>query len=286
MPHLSSFALRLGAIFVAAVLLQSCAGTTTPPPAPPNPGAMPVMPQAPAAPTPAGAPRALDGTAWTLAWVPGFELPAQPLATLQFESGRASGTDGCNRYTTTFTSMPGQLRFGAKQAATLMACAPMAEAVATRFGAVLYETAAYRTEGDTLTLLNAAGQPLARLSEQPDRIAGTSWQVTGYNNGRQAVVGVIDGTRLTMAFGGDGRLTGSAGCNRYTASFTSEGAGIRIGAPVATRMACEQPAGRMAQEAAFLAALPTAATQRREGDRLELRSADGALVVSARQAAP
>jgi heat shock protein HslJ len=49
---------------------------------------------------------------------------------------------------------------------------------------------------------------------------------------------------------------------------------------------CAQPEGTMAQEAAFLAALQTAATQRREADRLELRTADGALAVSARLASP
>jgi heat shock protein HslJ len=42
----------------------------------------------------------------------------------------------------------------------------------------------------------------------------------------------------------------------------------------------------MAQEAQFLAALATTASARREGDRLELRTAGGALAVSARLAAP
>jgi heat shock protein HslJ len=271
-----------------AALALAITACSTPEPPPQDAGALPVLPQAGFQPgaAPAGPPRALDGTAWTLAWVPGFELPAQPPATLRFEAGRAVGSDGCNRYSTTFTTTPGQLRFGAKQVATLMACPPLAEAVATRFGAVLYDTAGYRTESDTLTLLNAAGQPLARLQEQANRIAGTSWQVTGVNNGRQAVVGVIDGTRLSMVFGADGRLTGSAGCNSYGAGFTADGRGIRIGAPAATRKACARPDGVMAQEAAFLAALQTAATQQREGDWLELRTADGALAVSARLAAP
>lgn len=271
---------------LAALALQACSPTN--PPGPPNPVYRPVVPQGgpPAAAAPAAPPRSLETTAWTLAWVPGFELPAQPLATLRFESGRASGSDGCNRFTTTYTSTPGQLRFGAKQASTMMACAPLAEAVATRVGAVLYETAGYRTDDDQLTLLNAAGEPLARFSAQADRIAGTAWQVTDVNNGRQAVTGVIAGTQLTMKFGTDGKLVGSAGCNDYSAGFSSEGAAIRIAAPAATRKACPQPEGAMAQEAAFLAALQTAATQRREGDRLELRTADGALAVGARLAIP
>jgi heat shock protein HslJ len=42
----------------------------------------------------------------------------------------------------------------------------------------------------------------------------------------------------------------------------------------------------MEQEQAFLQALTRVATMRMEGDRLELRAADGALMVAARRAAP
>jgi heat shock protein HslJ len=237
-------------------------------------------------PAPGGPVRRLDGSAWALAWVPGFELPAQPLATLRFEDGRASGSDGCNRFTTTYTRNGGQLQFGAKAAATLMACPPEAMQVANAVGALLYETRSYRVENDTLTMLGADGKPLARLKEQANRLAGTSWQVTGVNNGRQAVVGVLSGTSLTMAFGNDGKLSGSAGCNNFNASYRNDGSTLRIEAPTTTRMTCAQPEGRMAQEAQFLAALSSAATARREGDRLELRTASGALAVSARLAGP
>jgi heat shock protein HslJ len=239
-----------------------------------------------AQPAPAGPMRSVDSRAWTLAWVPGFELPAQPLATLRFEGERATGSDGCNRYTTPFTRNGSQLQFGSKAAATLMACPPEVMQVANAFGAVLYDTRSYRIEYDTLTLFNVAGKPLAQLKEQAHRLAGTSWQVTAVNNGRQAVVGVLGGTSLTMVFGGDGKLSGSAGCNNYSASYRAEGGTLSIETPAATRMMCAQPEGRMAQEAQFLAALASATTARREGDRLELRTASDALAVSARLAAP
>ena len=230
--------------------------------------------------------RSVDDSAWTLDWVPGFQLPAQPLATLRFEGGRAAGSDGCNRFTTPFTRNGSQLQFGSKAAATLMACPPEVMQVANTFGAVLYETRSYRIDYDTLTLLNAEGKPLAQLKEQADRLAGTSWQVTGVNNGRQAVVSVLNGTSLTMVFGSDGKLSGSAGCSNYNASYRAEGSVLSIAAPAATRMMCAQPEGRMEQEAQFLAALASASQARREGDRLELRTADGALAVNARLATP
>jgi heat shock protein HslJ len=237
-------------------------------------------------PAPAGPMRSVDGSAWTLAWVPGFELPAQPLATLRFEAGRATGTDSCNRYTTAYTRNGNQLQFGEKGAATLMACAPEIMRVANAVGAVLYDTRSYRIEFDTLTLFNADGKPLARLKEQANQLAGTRWQVTALNNGRQAVVGVLAGTRLTMVFGSDGKLSGSAGCNNFNATYRAEGSALNIGTPVATRMMCAQPEGRMTQEAQFLAALASTAQARREGDRIELRTAADALAVSARLAPP
>jgi heat shock protein HslJ len=275
-------------LLIPAALAAMCAACSSPNPPPPAPPAALVAPPQAGTPMPptGSAMRSLDGSAWTLAWVPGFELPAQPLATLRFEGGRASGSDGCNRYTTTFTRNGNQLRFGAKSAATLMACPPEVMQVANAFGALLYETTAYRTEYDTLTLLGAEGKPLAQLKAQADRLAGTAWQVTAVNNGRQAVVGVLAGTSLTMVFDSDGKLSGSAGCNNYHATYRAEGGALSITAPAATRMICAQPEGRMAQEAQFLAALATVAQARREADRLELRSASGALAVSARLATP
>jgi len=43
--------------------------------------------------------------------------------------------------------------------------------------------------------------------------------VTGYNNGRVAVVSPIQGTELTAFFGPGGNLTGSAGCISYSAGY-------------------------------------------------------------------
>jgi heat shock protein HslJ len=272
---------------LAVAALCAACSSPNPPPLPPPPAALVTPPQVGAAmPPPAGPMRSVDGSAWTLAWVPSFDLPAQPQATLRFEAGRAAGSDSCNRYTTAYTRNGSQLRFGKKGAATLMACAPEVMQVANAFGAVLYDTRSYRIEYDTLTLFNADGKPLARLKEQANQLAGTSWQVTAVNNRRQAVVSVLAGTTLTMAFGNDGKLSGSAGCNNFNAAFRAEGRALSITAPVATRMMCAQPEGRMAQETQFLAALASAAEARREGDRLELRTTDGALAVSARLATP
>lgn len=113
-----------------------------------------------------------------------------------------------------------------------------------------------------------------------DTLAGTSWQVTAYNNGKQEVVSVITGTRITVSFGGDGRVTGSAGCNQYFAEYLVDDGSIAIGPAAASRRFCADAEGIMGQEVAFLEALRSAAMFRLEGDRLALRTSDDAMAVT------
>jgi heat shock protein HslJ len=111
-------------------------------------------------------------------------------------------------------------------------------------------------------------------------LPGTSWIVTGYNNGKQAVVSTMAGTDLTANFGIDGKLSGRAGCNNYSATYQAEGTKITIGPAVSTKKFCANPEGVMDQETQYLAALSTAAMYRIDGSKMELRTADGALAVS------
>lgn len=234
----------------------------------------------------ASAPMNLNDSAWTLAALAGATLPPTPVPTLSFEGGRALGSDGCNRYGTSYTAADGKLQLGPQRMATQMACDEPASRVAAAFNRVLDEVRGYRVEAGSLLLLNAAGATLATLAPQPRTLAGTAWQVTGYNNGKQAVTSVIIGTQLTLEFMADGTLRGSGGCNNFNGRYSAEGSQMSIGRVASTRMACESPEGRMAQEALYLAALESTASARREGDRLELRTASGALAVSARSATP
>ncbi len=105
--------------------------------------------------------------------------------------------------------------------------------------------------------------------------------MTNYNNGRQAVVGVLADTTLSLEFGDDGRVTGSAGCNRFTGTYTVSGSDVTISGVAATRKMCVTPEKIMEQEAAFLKALTMGTRARIDGARLELRSAEDALALSA-----
>ena len=95
-----------------------------------------------------------------------------------------------------------------------------------------------------------------------------------------ALEGVHGGTELQLQFGDGGSLSGSAGCNHFSASFAISGDQITIGPALTTRKFCQDPQGIMEQETAFLTALPRASRFEQTGDRLEMRMADDALVAT------
>ena len=227
----------------------------------------------------------LDGTAWVLSALPGRTLVTEVNATLHFDTGRAVGTDGCNRYAVPYSVTGSSVRFEAAGVSTQMACPPDVMQQASAFMSSLTDARRYRLVGGELQLLAADGTPLAILAPQPQELAGTSWRVDSYNNGAQAVVSVLNDTTLTLAFSGDGKASGSAGCNSYFGAYALSGSTLKFGPLATTRKMCAEPQRVMEQEQQFLKALGTVATAKQEGDRLELRTADGALALSlARQA--
>ena len=94
----------------------------------------------------------------------------------------------------------------------------------------------------------AASTPGAAASGgPPTALPGTSWVLQGLS-GTQLGTGVP-----TIAFGTDGNVTGSAGCNTFNGTYTVDGSSISFGPLASTKMAC--PVADMAVETAFLAGL-------------------------------
>ena len=221
----------------------------------------------------------LTGKIWVLsslggkAPLQGTELTAEFIA-----KRRVSGSAGCNRYAGTYKVSGSSIRTS-PLATTKKACAEPIERQETAFLKALAGARSFAVSGATLTLRSAGGQRLATFQAQTQALAGTSWEVLAYNNGKQAVVSVLAETTLTATFGKSGSLTGFAGCNDYNASYKAAAPKVSIGPVASTRKHCERPAGVAEQETSYLAALETAATYRVEGSRLELRTAGGALAV-------
>jgi heat shock protein HslJ len=260
--------------FAVLVMLAACALPPAPPPRTAN-----TMTTSPIQPS-----NLLAGTQWVLASLNGNAPVAGTQVTLNFiTESRAAGSDGCNRFNGSYTVAGNALSFG-PMAGTMMACPPGIMTQATAFNKALAETKTFAIANDTLTLSDASGVALAAFDAQNTALAGTKWNVTNYNNGRQAVVGLLDGTALTVGFGEDGRVAGNAGCNNYFGPFTQGEGTIALGPLASTKKLCPEPAGVMDQEAQFLKALESAATYHLDGDKLDLRTKDDALAVVLRRA--
>lgn len=161
-----------------------------------------------------------------------------------------------------------------------MACPTARMKQAEAFMSAIHQVRTYRIEDGNLLLLDAAGGMLAKLAPQRQELAGSAWRVTGYNNGKQAVVSVLRDSEITLAFSANGKVSGSASCNRYTGSYTLVNQQLTISSVAATRRMCTRPEDVMEQESQFLKALETVASARFEGNRLELRNAEGSLAVT------
>src|SRR5262249_22748304 len=102
---------------------------------------------------------------------------------------------------------------------------------------------------------------------------GSTWRLEAvFEDGNR--LAALANTEVTLEFVGE-QVGGSAGCNRYSATYRADGAGLSVTAPRETRMICPSPAGVMEQERRFLSALQAARAFRLAGDRLELLGADG-----------
>jgi len=103
----------------------------------------------------------LSGTRWSLVSIGGSPVLASESTSMQFDKGRLSGSDGCNRYATSYTASASSLKIGPNIAGTRMACAPPVMEEAATFIGILGRAAGYRRSGDRMTLLDGSGRPLA-----------------------------------------------------------------------------------------------------------------------------
>ena len=84
---------------------------------------------------------------------------------------------------------------------------------------------------------------------------------------------VLEGAVVTISLGDNG-VSGSAGCNSYSAPLSLEGSTIEVGDVSATRMSCEDPDGVMEQEQRYLEVLRDVKRFDIYGDRLAMHTDD------------
>jgi heat shock protein HslJ len=225
--------------------------------------------------------KALEGVTWRLSGFggKGTEIPAgssRPV-TARFEAGRVSGFSGCNNFMGSYKVDGDRVILG-QLAGTMMACPEPQTTIENAFRVAFWGTVRYTIRADQLTLLAESGAVLAFEAEPAPRLEGVTWDVTGFNNNRHAVVGLAGDAPITFSFE-QKTVSGNAGCNTFRAPYSADGNRIKIGSAVTTRKACSEE--RMAQERSFLAALESAVTWSLEGGVLDMHRADGERAVMA-----
>jgi heat shock protein HslJ len=230
-------------------------------------------------------PAPLEGTQWELMTYNNgnnalVSVNPDSRVTAFFENGKLNGSAGCNNYSGAYEVEGNNMEIG-PLASTMMMCPDpdIMEQEQLYLGA-LGSAVFYKILANRLELINGEGATAAMYTvAAPVSLESQSWEVISYNNGKEAVVSVIIGSRITAEFDGE-QINGSSGCNNYFGAYEAEGENISIGPLANTERFCMDPDGVMDQEQEYLAALQSAATYRIDGDRLEMRTADGALAVS------
>jgi heat shock protein HslJ len=178
----------------------------------------------------------------------------------------------CNQVGGTYTSSGSSLKITLGPS-TLVACPP--DSQADQFLDGLNQATTYTIVSSNLELGLSGGGRMMLTAAAPLQLVGPVWQLTAYNNGRGGLQSVLAGTQPTAVFESSGVVTGTAGCNTYSAPYTTSTPDSLTFGPIAsTRMACAQPI--MDQETAYFAALERTTNYRFESGRLVLVESGGA----------
>lgn len=236
-------------------------------------------------PVPPGLP--LDGTGWTLTGYVSNGTSLQPLngipVTMFFgDAGQITGSAGCNHYFARYDMKGTAVTIG-QAGSTEMYCAAPGVMEQESTYLVLLGKVSSVTDGNTsLTFTDAKGNTILLFARivppAPEPLVGTNWTLDSLYMA-DAVSSIIAGTTITAVFDKDGKVTGSAGCNRYFASYTVTGTSMSIGSAGSTMMYCTSP-GVGQQESTYLVSLGRAATFTITGDRLSLVDTKGTTLLS------
>ncbi|MCE5299089.1 MAG: META domain-containing protein [Methanoregulaceae archaeon] len=113
----------------------------------------------------------------------------------------------------------------------------------------------------------------------PQTLTGVTWYLVAFDSGGGSL-SVKPGTQITAFFDTQGKVSGSAGCNQYTASYESTLNGLSIGAPATTKMSCSDPAGIMNQETLYLTTIQGSSGYSISGNTLTVQDSGGKAILT------
>jgi heat shock protein HslJ len=266
-------------IFMLMICFAGCTSQPATPPATP----VPVATQLPAVTQPIATQSPLVGV-WDLSSYNNGKGAIQTVitgsqTTADFRADwKLSGTGGCNQYNAEYTTTASNGITITQPITTLMACAEPVMQQETQYLSLLPQATKYEISGDQLTMYNSAGTKILIYKKHvPVPLTGT-WNLFNYNNGKGAIQSVIIGSTTNAVFGSNGKLSGTGGCNQYSAEYTTTASnGITITQPTSTMMACAEPVNQ--QETQYFSLLPTAAKYEISGDQLTLFNSAGTKIL-------
>ncbi len=229
---------------------------------------------------PLPAPDGLTGVTWqwvsTTTAVEQITVSDPTRYTILFNAdGTAAIQADCNQVTATYTTSGSSISI-TLGAATLAACpegsqdqlftTSLANAAIYFFlegdlymdlfadsGTMRFSTGAVSGGGDTTGGDTTGGDQPLDTDSPTGGAEGTTLVLTSFGPAG-AEQAVIPGTTITAAFS-EGQVSGSAGCNSYSAPIIPGDGFFTIGLPAVTFSVCTEPEGIMDQETAYLAAL-------------------------------
>jgi len=281
----------VSAVLMLAILLTGCTSqpVTTVPVTNPGPAETPAM-----IPVTTGSPVSSSfptGVNWRLfSYTDGKGgmanvIGEQPITALFRADGTLTGSSGCNQYTAGYSTSGSSIKI-TPGISTMMACAPAVMDQESRYFSLMSDATTYSINGDTMLLFDSSGKAILAYKRPLDTPVSLSaqvpvvgsWYLLTYYNGNNAIVSVLSGSNITAAFTPDGKMTGSSGCNEYTALYSLHGQTLGISQVKSTKMACEP--GIMQQENQYLALLQKVNTYEMNGDQMDLYTALGQKILS------
>ncbi|MFI8531692.1 META domain-containing protein [Streptomyces aquilus] len=176
--------------------------------------------------------RSVTGIHWSVdsVTVDGTTHRAPAGANVTIEDGKAAGDYGCNHFNAKVAFEDGALRLS-DTTTTEMACEERPMAFERTLARTLTAGALKTDVTDHRLTLTTDDGDTVRLTEEPDApLYGTKWDITSPSPTGEAHL-VFDQRT--------GKVTGSLGCNKVTATATVRDGHITLGAPATTRMVCD-----------------------------------------------
>jgi heat shock protein HslJ len=176
-----------------------------------------------------------------------YVIGDQAVTALFRADGQVSGSSGCNQYTATYTATGTSIKI-VPGMTTLMACSPAVMDQETSYLTLLSRAATYSVSGDTMLFYDSMGT-LVLAYKNPVSTPGTtappqpslfgSWDLVTYNNGNNGLGSVVGGSSISAVFTPGGLVTGSSGCNQYSAIYTLNGQTLGISQVSGSKSGCD-----------------------------------------------